>query len=100
MNKCRGGSILGHLSLRERSGSKARERVAAASPTAAIAHSEAATASELPRCAGEVTEPAARKSDRSFSNGARQTPGNGLPVGRPFRADRDGPEGPSYETNG
>ena len=30
----------------------------------------------------------------------RQTPGNGLPVGRPFRADRDGPEGPSYVTNG
>jgi len=30
----------------------------------------------------------------------RRTPGNGLPVGRPFRADRDGPEGPSYVTNG
>jgi hypothetical protein len=30
----------------------------------------------------------------------RRTPGNGLPVGRPFRADRGGPEGPSYVTNG
>jgi hypothetical protein len=33
-------------------------------------------------------------------NRLRRTPGNGLPVGRPFRADRDGPEGPSYVTNG
>ncbi len=30
----------------------------------------------------------------------RRSPGNGLPVGRPFRADQDGPEGPSYVGNG
>jgi hypothetical protein len=35
-----------------------------------------------------------------FETQIRRTPGNGLPVGRPFRADRDGPEGPSYVTNG